>query len=138
MTSLIAADGSGRSTSVIPAVPAAWSVTTIAFIRHLLVFSFSSLGLDYIVHHCGGDRAGARTGSLGPVSRAPDDTQPERRLTARGAATRARIVAAAVDLMYVKGVNAITLDDVRAASSTSKSQLYNHFPDKDELVRAVV
>src|SRR5437764_6513074 len=31
MTSFIAADGSGRSTSVIPAVPAAWSVTTIAF-----------------------------------------------------------------------------------------------------------
>ena len=35
MTSFIAADGSGRSTSVIPAVPAASSVTTIAFIRHL-------------------------------------------------------------------------------------------------------
>src|SRR6266576_2940309 len=32
MTSFIAAGGSGRSTSVIPAVPAAWSVTTIAFI----------------------------------------------------------------------------------------------------------
>ena len=31
MTSLIAAGGSGRSPSVIPAVPAAWSVTTIAF-----------------------------------------------------------------------------------------------------------
>jgi len=40
--------------------------------------------------------------------------------------------------MYVKGVNATTLDDVRAASGTSKSQLYNHFPDKEELVRAVV
>src|SRR5215469_14627596 len=37
MTSFIAAGGSGRSTSVIPAVPAAWSVTTIAFIRHLPV-----------------------------------------------------------------------------------------------------
>src|SRR5215472_15283190 len=33
MTSFIAACGSGRSTSAIPAVPAAWSVTTIAFIR---------------------------------------------------------------------------------------------------------
>src|SRR5438270_11101759 len=31
MTSLIAVGGSGRSTSVIPAVPAASSVTTIAF-----------------------------------------------------------------------------------------------------------
>src|SRR5262249_5235180 len=32
MMSFIAARGSGRSTSFIPAVPAAWSVTTIAFI----------------------------------------------------------------------------------------------------------
>src|SRR5512146_2030704 len=31
MTSFIAGSGSGRSASVIPAVPAAWSVTTIAF-----------------------------------------------------------------------------------------------------------
>jgi hypothetical protein len=31
MTSFIAACGAGRSASVIPAVPAAWSVTTIAF-----------------------------------------------------------------------------------------------------------
>src|SRR5437879_1716082 len=36
MTSFIAAGGSGRSTSVIPAVPAAWSVTTIAF---MMIFS---------------------------------------------------------------------------------------------------
>ncbi len=60
------------------------------------------------------------------------------RITARGAATRARIVKAAADLMYVKGVTATTLDDVRAASGTSKSQLYRHFPDKDALVHAVV
>jgi AcrR family transcriptional regulator len=60
------------------------------------------------------------------------------RLTARGEATRARILQAAVDLMFVKGVAATTLDDVRAASSTSKSQLYHHFPDKDSLVHAVI
>src|SRR6266849_3950422 len=36
MTSFIAAGGSGRSTSFIPAVPAAWSVTTIAF---MIIFS---------------------------------------------------------------------------------------------------
>jgi hypothetical protein len=33
MTSLIAACGSGRSASVIPAVPAAWSVTMIVFME---------------------------------------------------------------------------------------------------------
>jgi len=59
-------------------------------------------------------------------------------LTARGAATRDRIVHAAADLMYVKGVHATTLDDVRAATGTSKSQLYRHFPDKDTLVHAVI
>jgi TetR/AcrR family transcriptional regulator, transcriptional repressor for nem operon len=41
--------------------------------------------------------------------------------------------------MYVRGVNAVTLDDVRAATGTSKSQLYKHFrAGKPELVRAVV
>ena len=62
----------------------------------------------------------------------------DRRLTARGAATRDRIVHAAAGLMYVKGVNATTLDDVRAATGTSKSQLYRHFPDKQALVHAVI
>jgi AcrR family transcriptional regulator len=63
--------------------------------------------------------------------------KPVRR-TARGEATRERILRAAVDLMTVKGVAATTLDDVRAASSTSKSQLYNHYPDKDALVQDVI
>ncbi|MBY8877368.1 TetR/AcrR family transcriptional regulator [Actinacidiphila acidipaludis] len=61
-----------------------------------------------------------------------------RRLTTRGAKTRARIVTAAAELMYVKGVGSTTLDDVIAASGVSKSQLYHHFAGKDALVRAVV
>jgi TetR/AcrR family transcriptional regulator, transcriptional repressor for nem operon len=61
-----------------------------------------------------------------------------RRLTARGAKTRARIVAAAAELMYVRGVGSTTLDDVLAASGVSKSQLYHHFAGKEALVRAVV
>ena len=60
------------------------------------------------------------------------------RLTARGARTRERIVEAAADLMYVRGIGATTLDDVLEASGASKSQLYRHFANKDELVRAVV
>jgi AcrR family transcriptional regulator len=62
----------------------------------------------------------------------------ETSLTARGAATRDRIVHGAADLMYVKGVHATTLDDIREATGTSKSQLYRHFPDKEALVRAVI
>jgi len=61
-----------------------------------------------------------------------------KRLTARGVKTRARIVTAAADLMYVRGVAATTLDDVVAASGVSKSQLYHHFSGKDMLVRAVI
>lgn len=69
---------------------------------------------------------------------ADEVTASELRLTARGAATRDRIVQAAAELFYLKGVNAVTLDDVRAASGTSKSQLYRHFPDKDQLVHSVI
>ncbi|MGW0086704.1 TetR/AcrR family transcriptional regulator [Streptomyces sp. NPDC003393] len=60
------------------------------------------------------------------------------RLTERGRATRERIVRAAAEMMHVKGATLTTLDDVRAASGTSKSQLYRHYPDKDALVRDVV
>src|SRR4051812_38279918 len=66
------------------------------------------------------------------------DSRNGRRLTARGAKTRARIVAAAAELMYIRGVGATTLDDVLAASGVSKSQLYHHFDGKDALVRAVI
>ena len=64
--------------------------------------------------------------------------QPVRRLTARGVATRARIVAAADELMRMQGVNGTTLDEVTAASGSSKSQLYRHFSDKEALVREVI
>ena len=61
-----------------------------------------------------------------------------RRLTPRGAKTRSRIVDAAADLMYTRGVGATTLEDVVSASGVSKSQLYHHFSGKDDVVRAVV
>ncbi|GAA3737458.1 TetR/AcrR family transcriptional regulator [Leifsonia bigeumensis] len=66
------------------------------------------------------------------------DSPEGRRLTARGAKTRARIITAAADLIYVRGVGATTLDDVVAASGVSKSQLYHHFAGKGALVRAVI
>jgi len=66
------------------------------------------------------------------------DSRSGKRLTARGARTRAKIVDAAANLIYVQGVGATTLDDVLAASTASKSQLYQHFDGKDALVRAVI
>jgi TetR/AcrR family transcriptional repressor of nem operon len=59
-------------------------------------------------------------------------------LTARGAATRSRIVEAAADLIYVHGVERTSLDEVMAASGVSKSQLYHYFADKDALVLEVI
>jgi AcrR family transcriptional regulator len=59
-------------------------------------------------------------------------------LTARGAATRARIVEAAADLIYAHGVEQTSLDEVMAASGVSKSQLYHYFADKNALVLEVI
>jgi AcrR family transcriptional regulator len=60
------------------------------------------------------------------------------KLTSRGAATRSRIVVAAAELMHVRGVAATTIDEVLAASATSKSQFYQHFDDKSDLVYEVI
>ena len=68
----------------------------------------------------------------------PADVDPSPRLTARGRATRERIVDAAAALIHERGVAGTSLDDVRAATGTSKSQLYHYFEDKSALVRAVV
>jgi AcrR family transcriptional regulator len=58
--------------------------------------------------------------------------------TARGAATRERIVTATADRILAGGIGATRLDDIRAATRTSKSQLFHYFPGgKTELVRAV-
>jgi AcrR family transcriptional regulator len=61
-----------------------------------------------------------------------------RSLTARGAATRARIVNVAADLINAHGVERTSLDDVMAESGVSKSQLYHYFADKDALVLEVI
>src|SRR5262249_24151168 len=58
--------------------------------------------------------------------------------TARGAATRARIVDAATNLVRAHGAANTTIDAVIAASKVSKSQVYHYFADKDDLVLAVI
>jgi TetR/AcrR family transcriptional regulator, transcriptional repressor for nem operon len=59
-------------------------------------------------------------------------------MTRKGRATRERIIDAAADLIYERGVAAVTLDDVREATDTSKSQLYHYFAGKNDLVLAVI
>ncbi len=58
--------------------------------------------------------------------------------TVRGVATRARIIKAASELVAQKGVTGTRLDDIMAASGTSKSQIYHYFADRDALMCAVV
>ena len=61
-----------------------------------------------------------------------------KRLTRKGMETRQRIVAAAAQLMYERGVTEATLEDVRAAAGVSGSQIYHYFADKQALLLAVI
>ncbi|MBE1469902.1 TetR/AcrR family transcriptional regulator [Kibdelosporangium phytohabitans] len=59
-------------------------------------------------------------------------------LTRKGLATRQRIVEATSALVREHGTAATTLDDVRARTATSKSQIFHYFPGgKEELLLAV-
>jgi AcrR family transcriptional regulator len=58
--------------------------------------------------------------------------------TARGRATRLRLVEAAAHLMHVNGVAATSVDDVLEAAGAGKSQFYHAFESKDALVAAVL
>jgi AcrR family transcriptional regulator len=62
----------------------------------------------------------------------------ERVLTARGAATRQRIVEAAAALIRERGVADTGLDDIGTATATSKSQMFHYFPGgKSDLLWSV-
>ena len=54
------------------------------------------------------------------------------KLTPKGAATRQRIIEGAAAEIRERGVAVTTLDDVRARTGTSKSQLFHYFPDGKE------
>jgi len=62
----------------------------------------------------------------------------KRTLTSRGAATKRRIVEAAAELIYAKGAERVSLDEVMEATGASRSQLYHYFENKDALVREVI
>jgi AcrR family transcriptional regulator len=59
-------------------------------------------------------------------------------LTAKGQATKARIVATAADLVFKQGVAGTSIEDVRKAAGVSGSQMTHYFEDKKTLIRAVV
>ena len=60
------------------------------------------------------------------------------KFTAKGRATRQRIIDGAAQQFRTNGAVATTLDDVLARTSTSKSQLFHYFPHgKEQLLLAV-
>lgn len=60
------------------------------------------------------------------------------KLTAKGAATRRRIIEGAAAEIRERGVAVATLDDIRARTQTSKGQLFHYFPEgKEQLLLAV-
>ncbi|MFF7882519.1 TetR/AcrR family transcriptional regulator [Streptomyces sp. NPDC020794] len=63
---------------------------------------------------------------------------PGRKLTAKGLATRERIVRAAAELIYEHGAQNTNNEQIREAAGVSGSQLTRHFPTKESLVRAVL
>ena len=67
-----------------------------------------------------------------------NETSDRPRLTPKGARTRARIVEEAAALIHERGVAGTTLDDVKVAAEVSGSQMYHYFPDKNDLVQAVI
>jgi AcrR family transcriptional regulator len=59
-------------------------------------------------------------------------------LTAKGAATRRRIIEAAAAEIRERGAAATRLEDVGTRSATGKSQMFHYFPDgKEQLLLAV-
>jgi AcrR family transcriptional regulator len=71
-----------------------------------------------------------------PVEAVTDETAL--RLTRKGLATRARIIEGAAQLIFERGVNRTSLDDVRKAVRVSGSQLSHYFADKRDLTRQVI
>ncbi|WP_291416443.1 TetR/AcrR family transcriptional regulator [Actinophytocola sp.] len=65
-------------------------------------------------------------------------TETTHKLTPKGLATRARIVEAAAQLIYERGVHGTNNELLRRAASVSGSQLNHYFPDKESWVRAVI
>ncbi len=60
------------------------------------------------------------------------------KLTPKGQATRQRIIEGAAEYLRSNDPGAVTLDDVRAVTHTSKGQLFHYFPDgKEQLLLAV-
>jgi TetR/AcrR family transcriptional repressor of nem operon len=78
----------------------------------------------------------ARADRTGAVVEAPLGV--DRKFTAKGLATRSRIISAAAELVFVHGVARTGIEDVQQQAGVSASQMYHYFTDKNDLIRAVI
>ena len=77
-------------------------------------------------------------GDMATKSETGAATATEPRLTKKGAETRGRIVSAAAELIFERGVAGTGMEDIKEAAGVSSSQLYHYFADKQALVHAVI
>ncbi|MGB8404365.1 MAG: TetR/AcrR family transcriptional regulator [Mycobacterium sp.] len=66
------------------------------------------------------------------------DPGAERRYTAKGRATRERILQAAAEVILAEGLSGLSMDKLRSTASVSGSQLSYYYEDKQALIRAVL
>lgn len=79
-----------------------------------------------------------RNERMGEVAESVPAPVAPRRFTAKGQATRARIISAAAELVFAHGVARTGIEDIQQLAGVSTSQLYHYFTDKDDLIRAVI
>lgn len=58
--------------------------------------------------------------------------------TAKGEATKRRILDAAADLFHARGINATSMGEVLRAANAGKGQFYQHFKSRAELIQQVL
>jgi AcrR family transcriptional regulator len=61
----------------------------------------------------------------------------EARRSPRGARTRAALIGAGRQLFSKRPVDAVSVDDIVQAAEVAKGSFYNHFTDREHLVRAI-
>ncbi|WP_430420582.1 TetR/AcrR family transcriptional regulator [Phenylobacterium sp.] len=69
---------------------------------------------------------------------APEPAKTGPAKTGRAQRTREALIRAGRELFSERAVDAVAIDDIVRAADVAKGSFYNHFTDRDDLVRAVV
>lgn len=73
-----------------------------------------------------------------PISDANPAGEPESKLAAQAARTRARLIEATLELLPKYGFKKLSLDRIAAHVGMTKGAIYGSFPSKDELILAAI